>query len=74
MTEPNTLAAAHQSLRRLLEFQWVDHGMGKMTCRSCGATKWVDYGDHEQPASEQVEPCSRSCPWRVAAECLGEGA
>jgi len=62
---PETL---RELLLRLLAFRWADHGYGRFTCRSCGAAREVDYGDHNQPGSEWRETCSPNCPWQQADE------
>ena len=56
---------------KLLGFQYENLGYGKFRCRSCGSLKIVDYGDHEQPTTEEREPGSKNCPFeqlRLAIE------
>lgn len=64
------LYAALERLVRTRDFRWISHGYGKFSCRSCGAARLVDYGDHEQPATEKREACSASCPWGSAEKLL----
>jgi hypothetical protein len=72
--EVTTRRSAEDVIRPLLEFRWQDRGMGQMSCRSCGALRSVDYGDHETPMTEKRESCSRSCPWRIAEEWVAANA
>lgn len=65
-----TVDVLRERLRALLNFRWVDQGYGRRTCRSCGAQSCVDYD--EDRVTETREPCSRSCPWRLAEEALVE--
>lgn len=53
------------AITKILQSRWIDRGFGQFACRSCGAQRSVDYGDHETPMTEKREPCSRSCPWHV---------
>lgn len=60
--------AVHEALGKIMNQRWTDDGYGKFRCRSCGARRMVDYGDHEQETTETREACSRSCPWRIVEE------
>lgn len=57
-------------IRNLLPFQYESLGYGKFRCRSCGALKYVDYGDKDQPTTEKVEEHSKNCPWHIARDYI----
>jgi len=62
----------YEAFNKIFRFRWENLGYGKFRCLSCGAFKYVDYGDHEQPKTEKVEECSKNCPWRIVEEYVNE--
>jgi len=56
------------AISKVLEQRWIDDEYGRFHCRSCGANKFVDYGDHKTPTKERVESCSPNCPYRILQE------
>lgn len=62
----HTMPIERDLLTRLLNFQYADRGFGTYACRSCGAFRFVDYGDDETPTTERRESCSATCPWGQA--------
>ncbi len=61
-----------EATKKLLGFQYKSLGYGKFSCSSCGALKYVDYGDQDIPMSEKAEECSKNCPWRKVKEAISE--
>jgi hypothetical protein len=59
-------------LRKLVDkFRWKWEGYGKVSCPSCGAIAYRDFGDNDIPPSfSRIDQCSISCPWRLAEEYL----
>lgn len=49
----------------LLKFQYAHKGYGHLVCISCGALAVEDDG-----IMISAGECSRSCPWKIAAELV----
>lgn len=69
-TREQELDAALRVLVTRSPSRWRDLGFGMFACSSCGAARTIDYGDHDQPPTEQREPCAPTCPWGVAERLL----
>jgi hypothetical protein len=66
-------AALRAVIERLLDYRWKSRGYGQFSCRSCGShAEEINHGDKDVPLElVRRESCSRSCPWRLAAESIG---
>ncbi len=56
-------------LKRMLKFQYEDHGYGRLSCRSCGAAGEQSFDDDGTDCS-RYEPCSKSCPFQWAKDLI----